>query len=150
MGDMTPEEKLKRHRIACQKYRDKNRLKTNEWNKNYNRKQREINIEYIRERYRNWYKRTIKERKLHEKTPENREIMRKASLKWKQNNIKKYLAVRKVFNAVRRGDIIKTPCFCGEKKVQSHHEDYSKPLEVRWLCKKHHMEADILRRQNEI
>ena len=28
---------------------------------------------------------------------------------------------------------------CG-KPAQAHHDDYDKPLEVRWLCPKHHME----------
>lgn len=30
-------------------------------------------------------------------------------------------------------------CVCGEKAV-AHHPDYSKPLEVIWLCHKHHKE----------
>ena len=31
------------------------------------------------------------------------------------------------------------PCeVCGEK-AEAHHPDYSKPLDVRWLCKRHHM-----------
>lgn len=43
--------------------------------------------------------------------------------------------------AVRRGKIVKQPCeVCGESKTQGHHEDYSKPLEVVWLCKRHHRE----------
>ena len=42
-------------------------------------------------------------------------------------------------NAIRSGKLIRQPCvFCGETKVQGHHEDYSKPLDVLWLCTKHH------------
>lgn len=41
---------------------------------------------------------------------------------------------------VRRGQIKKQPCeICGEL-AQMHHEDYSKPLEIKWLCRKHHLE----------
>ncbi|MFC3331681.1 hypothetical protein ACFOEM_04310 [Paenalcaligenes hominis] len=29
---------------------------------------------------------------------------------------------------------------CGKSKVDAHHDDYSKPLEVRWLCREHHMQ----------
>jgi len=43
-------------------------------------------------------------------------------------------------NAVARGRITKQPCeVCGAARVDAHHPDYSKPLEVRWLCRKHHM-----------
>ena len=41
---------------------------------------------------------------------------------------------------VRRGHIIRGPCEvkgCKEE-AQGHHEDYSKPFEVRWLCSEHH------------
>lgn len=32
------------------------------------------------------------------------------------------------------------PCACGSTKSEMHHEDYSKPLEVRWICRKCHMD----------
>ena len=31
-------------------------------------------------------------------------------------------------------------CVCGEIKVEAHHADYSKPLEVIWFCRKHHIQ----------
>lgn len=35
----------------------------------------------------------------------------------------------------RRGKLIKQPCAeCGNPDTQRHHKDYSKPLEVIWLC----------------
>lgn len=44
-------------------------------------------------------------------------------------------------NAIRDGRLIRQPCeVCGAEKVEAHHDDYSKPLEVRWLCRKHHLE----------
>jgi len=43
--------------------------------------------------------------------------------------------------AISGGVLVKTPCkVCGVLKVDAHHPDYSKPLEVVWLCRKHHSE----------
>lgn len=46
-----------------------------------------------------------------------------------------------VYRAIQRGDLIKQPCgMCGtDKSVQGHHHDYSKPLDVEWLCYHCHM-----------
>jgi len=41
--------------------------------------------------------------------------------------------------ALKQGLIVKKPCQeCGNPKSMGHHEDYSKPLEVWWLCARHH------------
>lgn len=46
-----------------------------------------------------------------------------------------------VKTALRKGHLNKMPCeICGDLKVDAHHEDYFKPLDVRWLCRKHHLE----------
>ena len=46
----------------------------------------------------------------------------------------------KVKTYVRRGIITKGPCEVCGAKAEAHHEDYNKPLEVTWLCRKHHLE----------
>lgn len=51
----------------------------------------------------------------------------------------KLKARAKLAYAVKTGQITKKPCeVCGATKVHGHHPDYSKPLEVQWLCAKHH------------
>ena len=51
----------------------------------------------------------------------------------------KIKAREKVHYAVKTGRLIKGKCeFCNEIKTFAHHEDYLKPLEVKWLCRKHH------------
>lgn len=42
--------------------------------------------------------------------------------------------------ALKRGQITKSPCQnCGCEKSQIHHPDYSRPLEVIWLCRPCHL-----------
>lgn len=61
--------------------------------------------------------------------------------RWRIKNPLKNKARTMVNNALYAGKIKKSPCaVCGNNKVVAHHEDYSKPLEVIWLCKKHHLE----------
>lgn len=50
-------------------------------------------------------------------------------------------ARRKVHVAVKAGKLNRGACAeCGYSKTFAHHEDYSKPLEVIWLCRLHHRE----------
>lgn len=41
---------------------------------------------------------------------------------------------------IKRGKVTKGICFCGANGVEAHHEDYSKPLDVVWYCRVHHLE----------
>lgn len=44
-----------------------------------------------------------------------------------------------VANAVRRGELTREVCQdCGKPEAEAHHDDYSRPLDVRWLCRSHH------------
>ena len=70
---------------------------------------------------------------------------------WMRNNRKKHSELseeeRKKANChaytntlVSRGKLTREPCrFCGTEKVQAHHEDYDKPREVIWVCRKCHL-----------
>lgn len=50
-------------------------------------------------------------------------------------------ARRVVWGSLMHGYIVKGPCeVCGAEKVDGHHDDYSKPSKVRWLCRAHHAE----------
>lgn len=58
------------------------------------------------------------------------------------DNARKKATARAYANVyLKRGKIKKEPCrICGDLKSQMHHEDYSKPTEVIWLCRKCHLE----------
>ena len=59
----------------------------------------------------------------------------------RQDLYHKHSARRAVRHAVASGVIKRNPCeVCGAKTVDGHHDDYSRPLDVRWLCRTHHAE----------
>ena len=52
---------------------------------------------------------------------------------------KKYKAHSIVNYAIKSEKLFREPCeVCGKEKVDAHHDDYAKPLNVRWLCSIHH------------
>lgn len=51
---------------------------------------------------------------------------------------------------LRRGKLKQEPCkVCGQK-AEKHHPDYSKPLEVEWLCRRHHLALHAEQKQQAV
>jgi len=61
---------------------------------------------------------------------------------WKKRNPEKFEAHKILQRSVRKKLIEKTECFvCGDEKVEAHHADYDRPLDVIWMCRLHHRET---------
>jgi ribosomal protein S27AE len=70
---------------------------------------------------------------------EARERSRSYSRKYRDKNELKCRARYEVRKALRNGKLKKQPCaVCGNPIAEAHHDNYSKPLDVRWLCKDCH------------
>jgi ribosomal protein S27AE len=118
------------HCIVCSKrwyyrYYEKNReslcAKTEAW--------RVQNMDLINENRRKWYAR-------------NPQLMRKHVDDWRARYPLKAAAHFAVMYALKGGHLQRSPCrTCGAQKVQAHHADYTKPLEVDWLCSRCHGRA---------
>ena len=53
----------------------------------------------------------------------------------------KNTARRAVRSAIAAGTLTRLPCEVCGNTAQAHHDDYSQPLSVRWLCPIHHNET---------
>lgn len=80
----------------------------------------------------------------YQKSERGKEVRRIATKKFRENHPEKFKANVAVNNAVRLGKLKRLPCVrCGSLKTQAHHEDYSKPLDVEWLCSRHHADRHL-------
>lgn len=74
------------------------------------------------------------ERERHQR-PERKEQIARYQRKRRSSNPVKAMAWNMVSNAIRDGRLERLPCEgCGAVPAQAHHHDYSKPLDVKWLC----------------
>lgn len=106
-----------------------------------NRKEKlEYYQEYDRKRANNPER--VKARKDYMKSENGKESKKKTIQKYLENNPKKRSVHVLTGNAIRDGILIKSCCeVCGtNENIVAHHNDYDKPLEVTWLCAKHHKE----------
>jgi|SRR6185369_1469431 len=93
----------------------------------YMKKYRELNREKLREYNRIYNKNWRKKYGYH-----NEE---KSAIKFADKEKARGILQQAVFH----GKVIRGACcVCGKVNAQGHHEDYSKPLDVIWLCALHH------------
>lgn len=74
------------------------------------------------------------------KTPAGKEAHQRGTERFSSRHPLKRNAHIITGNAIRDGILIKQACEkCGSVvKIEAHHDDYNKPLKVRWLCESHH------------
>ncbi len=109
------------NKIACSEYRKNNREKVAASNRAY----RLAHPEWAKAKGRKSYQR-------------NRQAYLDRVSKYREQNPEKKHAHNLIGSAKLLGKL-SPPKYCeqcgAEAKVDAHHDDYSKPIEVRWLCK---------------
>ena len=130
-----------------------NRQRSLDQRKKYYQDNREESLVKWKERYERDREKILKRQSEFGKRPEQREKSRirnnewrkknpeklkKRVREWKRNNPLKAKAHQYVLWAVRL-NVLKKPLECQvcglNKKLEAHHKDYEKPLEVLWVCK---------------
>jgi len=99
--------------------------------------------EYDAERFQNDPR--VRERhKRYQKTAAGKKSTRAAKQKWISQNPEKRAAHVILGNRVRDGSIVKPDrcekCGCKSSRLEGHHEDYAKPLDVIWVCRQCHVD----------
>ena len=142
----------------ARKWRKENPEKAAELSRENAKKDREKNPERYREAGRKWrekhHERHLEQKRQCDKR--HRAERNKANVEYRQKNFEKCSAHDKVKYAKKKGKLIQPErCdLCKEKneKLHAHHEDYSRPLDILWLCCACHKaihRMDILRREKE-
>lgn len=109
------------------------------WNK-YSAKNRDSRNAYHRDRYAADPVAVMKRIVEYLRTPEGKRARQRTDKNQRQSFPEKIKARSAVAVALRKGVIQRQPCEfhpCS-RTAQAHHDDYSKPLAVRWLCADHH------------
>jgi hypothetical protein len=87
--------------------------------------------------------------KAYQQTPKGRAKLNEANRRWRKLNQEKVRAHSAVARAIRSGDLVR-PETCQiegcPRKPQAHHADYSRPLDVTWLCARHHSDTHTAER----
>jgi len=133
-------------------YRNKNRERLRIQLKKHDRLRKGKRRKYMREYYlKNTEAINANQRKWAKANPEKVKMsIRKCVARDRLLRPHVHKARTMIMVAIRSGKIKRLPCErCGTLPSEAHHDDYTKPLKVRWLCKKHHTELHTdLKRKN--
>lgn len=108
-----------------------------------NKKWQQENHEKVREYKRKWDSDNIEKRRRYDKRWKQKDVNRYLALhlssakKYQSLNAEKVSARYHVKNAIDSGKLERLPCeVCGSAyNIEAHHEDYSKPLDIIWMCR---------------
>jgi hypothetical protein len=113
---------------------------------------KECRLTYFRATQDDYRKRKSARRKVSSASPAEAARVRRAAANYAAKYPEKAKAKRLIRDAIVRGEIA-VPQFCsqcgssgvrprhGARAIQGHHDDYTRPLDVRWLC--HSCHADV-------
>jgi len=104
------------------------------------RERNKVRLKAYRKAY--WKKYFVKIKRSPELLQRRREQANKAKKRNYDKNRPKYKARGAVKNALLNGSILRGDCsvaHCDNSPIEAHHPDYNKPLEIVWLCRKHHL-----------
>lgn len=106
-------------------------------------KHREANLEKIQayDKLRSNKPHRVEARKKYSKTEAGKQAKKKAIDAYKKRHPMVYASHVITGNAIRAGKLLQASncSVCNStEKIEGHHDDYTKPLDVRWLCEKCH------------
>lgn len=119
------------------RYREQNKERIKAYKKKYNAENKDKVSQWNHDKFQRHKEAYMKRHKEYAHT--HKEAIAKRRKEYFEN--KTGYARERVKYAVLTGAIEKKPCeMCGAKKAEAHHDDYNRPLDVRWLCRNCHME----------
>lgn len=100
---------------------------------------RTLNLEKIREYDRARGRTTHRLAKNREYGRAHKDTTKRAAKRWNIKNRAKTRAQLRLRRAILAGLVTREKCIlCGKTPAEGHHYNYSKPLQVVWLCRQHH------------
>lgn len=89
------------------------------------------------------YRQTEKHKEVHKlwsRSDKGKKVRKNSRARWLQKYKENRIAHSAVSNAIRDGRLERQPCQICENTGEAHHENHSRPFDIKWLCKTHHAE----------